>query len=226
MLDDAAKLLREHYGTATDAWPQFQWPSLVWLVCSAGITARKAPVDWSWIDQGPLHSAHAAVAAGAPRIAEELKAHGQVTRPAGSLLALAVWWLQDARRDSESPQAWERPIELLREELCALPGVSLTLADRILLFVGGLRVFPIDRAALRIVGRHGWVEQSADYDEWQSFLTRGTTESNYQLADLARWFSAIGGNYCRARPDCQPCPLRGFLPCSGPLSLTGDEPAA
>jgi endonuclease-3 related protein len=224
MLDDAAGLLREHYGLATDVWPLFQWSSVVRLVCSATRTARGAPGDWSWIDLGPLSSAQDAASARAPGIAEELKAHGQASRLAGSLHALALWWLDDAARARESPEAWERPIAELREELRIRSGVSLAIADRILLFVGGLPVFPIERGTLRIAVRHGWMEQSADYDEWQSFFTRQAADARDRLADIARWFRATGRDFCGSKPKCERCPLRALLPASGPIPLTEGDP--
>jgi endonuclease-3 related protein len=171
-----------------------------------------------------LHSARETAEARTAGIAEYLKSNGQSSRSARALHSLADWWLQDSGRDSESPLAWERPAEAFREELRALPGVSLTLADRILLFVGGLPVFPVDRAALRIACRHGWMEQTAEYDEWQSFFTRESAEARIQLTDLAHWLSAIGGEFCGAKPQCEQCPLRALLPACGPVPLTeGDQ---
>jgi endonuclease-3 related protein len=216
-------LLREHYGLATDPWPLFQWSSVVRLVCSSARTARGAPVDWSWIDQGPLSSAQEAASAHVSGIAEELTSHGQPPRLAGTLRALATWWLNDAGRALESPRAWERSVAPLREELGSLSGVSRTLADRILLFVGGLPVFPIERSTFRIACRHGWMEQSADDDEWQSFFTRRAADSRFRLADLARWLAATGRDFCGAKPKCERCPLSTLLPASGPIPLTDDD---
>jgi endonuclease-3 related protein len=139
------------------------------------------------------------------------------------LHALAGWWLRDDDREQESSVAWDRPVETLRGELRDLPGVSLTLADRLLLLVGGMPAFPIDRPTIRIAGRHGWVDSNSDYDEWQTFFTRSANDCNASLAELHFWFGETGRDFCGIRPRCDQCPLRSLLPPSGALPLSEDE---
>ena len=82
-------------------------------------------------------------------------------------------------------------------------GTSATLADRILLFVGDQFVFPLDRSAIRIVARHGWVDADASYDEWQSILLRGLEQSACPPAELSVWFSQLGRDFCGPRARCE-----------------------
>lgn len=211
--------LRGRYGAGTPVGDRYLWTTLLRVVAGP----RKKSGTMSPKDDGALASAREVAGLSVSRIGEALEESGWPSRQAKAVHGLARWWLKDADREAEEPRAWERPVETLRNELRAIPGVNLTLADRILLHVGGLGAFPIDRAAMRIAGRHGWMESMADYDEWQSFFVRGAADSGAELESLAEWFAAVGRDYCGARAKCEECPLRGLLPAAGPLPIDGEE---
>jgi endonuclease III-like uncharacterized protein len=222
MLSDIVTLLRQHYGTLADFGPLYRWKTLVNVIVVPRRSARRKGFAVEWIESGPLRTALETSEMEPAGLAEFLKRAGQSERLAGTLRALAGWWLDDDSRAGESAEGWNRPVETLRNELRSLTGVSLTLADRILLYVGGRPVFPIDRPTIRIAGRHGWMDSSAEYDEWQAFFARGANDSGDALIELHQWFSEAGREFCGPKPRCELCPLRSRLPPSGPTSL-GEE---
>ncbi len=100
--------------------------------------------------------------------------------------------------------------------------MSWELADRILLFAGALPVYPLDRASLRIAARHGWMDITAEYEEWQTFFAHGNRDGEIELAQLSLWMARIGREFCGSRTDCDACPLHSLLPARGPVPLDGE----
>lgn len=106
----------------------------------------------------------------------------------------------------------------LREELLSLNGIGPPTADAILLLGLNRPVFPLDRASYRILARHGWIDGSADYDEAKDAAECHADGDPSTLKALAGWFEKVGADFCRAAvPKCDKCPIRGFLPESGPV---------
>jgi endonuclease-3 related protein len=109
----------------------------------------------------------------------------------------------------------------LREELLGLKGVGLATADELLLFGLDRAVFPVGRAAYRILARHGWIDETADYDEARELMGGVVGDEPSNLRRFSTWFEMVGREYCRAAAaKCERCPLRPFLPEGGPL---GDD---
>lgn len=129
------------------------------------------------------------------------------------LRRLAAWWTSRGatvdRADDSS----------LFEELGALRGIGPATAHAILLFGLGRAVFPVSRPTYRVLLRHGWVDPGADYEEASEAgrqLGGGQTEP---LRRLAAGLESIGTEFCRAAaPRCDRCPLKPWLPESGPHS--------
>ncbi|MFN0053329.1 MAG: hypothetical protein ACKV0T_14190 [Planctomycetales bacterium] len=223
VLQQTLELLRLHQASHTSVGALYRWRTLVEVVVAAERKSRRSLTDPQWMEHGPLGSPQEAAAAQVDGLAEFLKGQGYTPRMASPLRGLAQWWLRDDGREAEEAYGWERPADQLRHELRRIRGVSLTLADRILLFVGGLPVFPLERGVLRVIARHGWMEVTADYEEWQEFFTRGSREGDWPLAELAGRLVSLGREHCRGSPDCDGCPLAPMLPRSGPVALMDSE---
>jgi endonuclease-3 related protein len=223
MFNEAVRLLDRCYGRPAGFGPFYRWSTLVRVVLEPRAHVRRKDRDWTWVDDSQLRSARETAAASLAGVVELLRAHKPPARMDTALFHLAQWWIEDELREQESPDAWQRPVESLRSELRAVHGVGPGLRDRILLFVGGLPAFPIDRAVIRIAGRHGWIEPDADADEWQSFFSRGAANCSVSLVDLAHWFAETGRDFCGPKPYCDCCPLRSLLPAGrGPVRLADD----
>lgn len=226
-LQIVAALLARHYGSfaASDSSAGQHpgaWSTLVRIVLEQGKSPKKMR-DWSWIAEGSLGTAREAAAETVSRLADVLESAGHSGSKAGVLFALAQWWQRrfgdaDAREVLQS-----RSLEYWHKELRAMRGVNWDLADRILLVVGGLFIYPLDRASMRIAHRHGWMEATAEYDEWQAFFVLPARESGLDLEQLWQWSVRVGRDFCGRNPDCESCPLKSLLPAGGPVPLDGAE---
>ena len=221
VLTAAADLLRQHYGPIRSEGPAAEWNTLVRLVLEHGRPAKRIR-DWSWLDDSPLRTAPETLATGVHWLAEILEVNHQKPKLAPPLTGCAKWWQQHFGAADTPADFAHRSIESWQTELRAIAGVNWELADRILLVVGRQTVYPLNRGSLRIAARHGWVEASADYDEWQSFFTAAARDGNVSLLELADWNARVGHDYCRSEPHCDECPLKSLLPAHGPVPLEAE----
>ena len=227
VLHDAAALSARHYGGAlafnpSANSPRGEWSTLVQVVLEQGKPIKKAR-DWSWIAESLLGTARAAAEQTASRLADVLEAAGQSGKKAGLLRALAQWWQRRIGDADALPIFHSHSLAHWQEKLRSIRGVSWELADRILLLVGGFAVYPLDRASMRIALRHGWIDATAEYDDWQSFFGSAVRDSGVDLPLLWRGNLQIGRDFCGRRPDCENCPLKTLLPARGPLPLDDEE---
>lgn len=164
-----------------------------------------------------------ALAESDPAEAEEaLRSAGlAVARTVLTPLRKLARWLVDHHHGSADALAGldsSLSADRLREELLTINGIGPASADAVLLFALRRPVYPLDRASYRILARHGWVDTDAGYDEARDVVERLAPEDPALLARLSAWFERLGREFCRAgAPKCERCPLRPFLPESGPV---------
>jgi endonuclease III related protein len=151
---------------------------------------------------------------------EELQ---ELIRPAGyfrikarrlrSLLEFLV-----RRYDGSLDAMFRTDMATLREELLAVHGVGPETADSILLYAGGLPIFVVDAYTFRVFARHGWIGFDADYHAVQDHFQSGLPDDAALYNEYHALLVYLGKHYCRKTgPKCSVCPLRDFLPSSGPL---------
>lgn len=110
------------------------------------------------------------------------------------------------------------PTERLREALGSIRGLGLAAADRLLLDGLDRPVYPVDRGSYRVAVRHGWIDPDAGLEEARSAFERVGDGDARVLHALSRDLRAVADEFCRpARPRCDRCPLRPFLPEGGPV---------
>lgn len=68
------------------------------------------------------------------------------------------------------PRVFRLPTAVLREKLLSVNGIGPETADSILLYAGGHESFVVDAYTKRILIRHGWVSDDADYHEIKSLF--------------------------------------------------------
>jgi endonuclease III len=222
LLRDVVALLARHYGTSRTPDASGEWMTLVRIVLDHGKSAKKRR-DWSWVTDSSLRTARDAADQTISGLVEVLESARHSGSKAGLLRLLAGWW-QSRIGEAEALAVFRsRSLEHWQNELRALSGVSWDLADRILLFVGGLAVYPLDRGSMRIAHRHGWMDGSAEYDDWQSFYVSAARDAGSDLQQLWRWNVQVGRDFCGRHPNCEECPLQRLLPASGPVPLEGEE---
>jgi len=101
--------------------------------------------------------------------------------------------------------------EPLRAELLQIRGIGPETADSIVLYAGMKPTFVVDSYTYRIFFRHGWIDESIEYDEMRDFFMR-SLEPDVQLYQEYHALLVRTGNlFCRKKPLCASCPLDEFF---------------
>ena len=98
----------------------------------------------------------------------------------------------------------------LRLELMALNGIGNETADSILLYAAGKPVFVIDAYTKRIMSRVYGISERLGYLSLQQIITNGIEKSIPLYKDFHAQLVELAKRYCRKKPLCGECPLRGF----------------
>ncbi|MEK6676143.1 MAG: endonuclease III domain-containing protein [Planctomycetota bacterium] len=105
------------------------------------------------------------------------------------------------------PAMLDGEVEEARARLLKISGVGPETADAILLYAGDRPTFVVDAYTRRILRRHFFIDDRADYDEvrglFHSELPRDVNLFNEYHALLVE----VGKRHCRTKADCGGCPL-------------------
>ncbi|OYW15596.1 MAG: hypothetical protein B7Z55_14960 [Planctomycetales bacterium 12-60-4] len=173
-------------------------------------------VDGRQAELGMTFSPPADVAAmSTGQLIEALEHVPRGPQKAGVWRALAQWW-QATFGDDVDP-AWTGSLEDYRLALRKIRGLGPEMVDRLLLFAAGLPVVPIDRATLRVLVRHGWLDLPVDDESAQATLLAAFGDSVSELQRSVLGFREIGARFCGRQPACDECPLKPLLPLEGPI---------
>ncbi|PIU41452.1 MAG: endonuclease [Candidatus Omnitrophica bacterium CG07_land_8_20_14_0_80_42_15] len=105
-----------------------------------------------------------------------------------------------------------RPLALLRNELLEVKGVGPETADSILLYALGKPVFVVDAYTKRILTNHGFIKKDAGYDEIQKLFMDNLPRKRQLFNEYHALIVETGKNFCRKKPLCGICPLKGLRP--------------
>jgi endonuclease-3 related protein len=109
------------------------------------------------------------------------------------------------------------PPEEARNRLLAIKGLGPETVDAILLYAGRHPFFVADAYTRRVLIRHRLIPRSAGYSAAQMFLQQHLKRSHVLYNEYHALFVEVGKRYCvKSAPKCCDCPLRQFLPPSGP----------
>ncbi|OHE81795.1 MAG: hypothetical protein A2107_11295 [Verrucomicrobia bacterium GWF2_62_7] len=155
------RLLSRHFG------PQRWWPGdTPFEVCVGAILTQNTA--WTNVEKAIASLRRAGVLS--PRKIRTLP-HAELAaliRPAGYFNVKArrlrsfLNFLHEQFRD-DLRAMFRLPTAALREKLLAVNGIGPETADSILLYAGGHESFVVDAYTLRILARHDWASQAADY---------------------------------------------------------------
>lgn len=156
----------------------------------------------------------------------------QALRPAGfaparskRLRALLGWLAERAGQvkgtgnDGEAPPD-DASLEFLREyspaelraSLLELRGLGPESVDFFLLHALDLPFFAVNSQAYRLLRRHGFVSEEADYDEIQELFHFALPEDSALYRRCRLLLEKLGSDFCRsAAPRCAACPLRAYM---------------
>lgn len=100
----------------------------------------------------------------------------------------------------------------LREKLLSVNGIGRETADCIVLYAAEKPIFVVDAYTRRIGSRHGLFPPTADYEHMRTFFTQHIPENTRVYNEYHALIVTVGNRWCNKKPDCQHCPLSGFLP--------------
>lgn len=101
-------------------------------------------------------------------------------------------------------------LPILREELLAVHGIGPETADSILLYALEKPIFVVDAYTKRILNRHYLSTEDADYEELQEFFMDHLKPDAPFYNEYHALLVHLGKDFCRTRPQCDRCPLKGF----------------
>jgi len=95
----------------------------------------------------------------------------------------------------------------MRHKLLKVNGIGPETADSILLYALDKPVFVVDAYTKRFLCRHNLVSPKADYHQIQELFTTHFDEDIPFFQEYHALIVALGKNYCKPTPLCEPCPL-------------------
>lgn len=98
----------------------------------------------------------------------------------------------------------------LRADLLSVNGIGPETADSILLYAAERPVFVIDAYTRRILSRHGVLAFEKSYDDFQQLFTKNLPRDVALYNQYHAMFVKVGNQFCRSKPRCDTCPLKGW----------------
>jgi endonuclease-3 related protein len=99
----------------------------------------------------------------------------------------------------------------LREKLLAVKGIGSETADSILLYAGNKPIFVVDAYTKRVLSRHGFINEEAEYKEIQSLFMDNLPEDVRLFNEFHALIVELGKSICKSKqPLCSKCPIRNM----------------
>ncbi|MEK7237884.1 MAG: endonuclease III domain-containing protein [Nitrospirota bacterium] len=102
--------------------------------------------------------------------------------------------------------------EALREKLLNINGIGPETADSILLYALEKPIFVIDAYTKRALVRHGIVSEGSTYHEMQEIFHKNLPQDTTLFNEFHALFVKLGKDFCKTKPRCEACPLKGIHP--------------
>ena len=114
----------------------------------------------------------------------------------------------------------------LRRRLLDLRGLGPETVDAIILYAVERPLFVADAYTRRVLARHGFVSDAADYHQTQEFLHAHLPPDTSLFNEFHALLVAVGKKHCKPQsPRCAGCPLEEFLPQGGAAQRLAQAPA-
>jgi endonuclease-3 related protein len=214
--EQATDRLRSAYGRAEPLAANSTWELFLRSLFGVPIDHRANDVFSELLRSSALATPTETARTPAGQLVDVLAPIPRGPQKASVVRAVAAWWLNQFD-EALTPQ-WQRGVEFYRESLRAIRGLGPATVDELLLFAAQLKVFPVDRTAIRVAVRHGWLDLPLEDDEAQSLFVRGLSQAEIDPREFSRLLTKVGESHCGREPKCDGCPLQSLLPPGGPLS--------
>ncbi len=102
-------------------------------------------------------------------------------------------------------------IHSIRQKLLSINGIGPETADSILLYALNKPIFVIDAYTKRILSRHGIMDSSKSYDEFQNLFHKTLKNDVKLFNEYHALLVKVGKTYCKSKsPLCIECPLNNM----------------
>jgi len=135
-----------------------------------------------------------------------IRPSGYYNQKAARLKGLASHIIMDHKGRLE--HLFDQGTEELREELLDLKGIGPETADAIMLYAGDHLTFVIDTYTLRFAKRYP-LPFEPKYDAARGHFQKNLPKDLYIYQEFHALLDEIAKTYCRPRPDCRSCLLKG-----------------
>ena len=139
------------------------------------------------------------------QLAELIRPAGYFNIKAARLKNFLDWFFENYSGELGALQALNANV--LRAELLSIKGVGPETADSIVLYAFQKTVFVVDAYTCRVLGRHGLIEEGADYENVRDFFESNLPSDVKLFNEYHALFVRVGKEYCRPKPKCKDCPL-------------------
>jgi endonuclease-3 related protein len=198
-------LLYERYG------PQHWWPgeTAFEVVVGAILTQN---TNWANVEKAiaNLKAADSLTARGlydmpTVQLAELIRPAGYYNIKAARLKNFLNWLFENYSGDLGALEPLSA--DLLRQELLSVKGIGPETADSVVLYAFKKEIFVVDAYTCRVLGRHGLIEEGADYENVRDFFESNLPSDVKLFNEYHALFVRVGKEYCRPKPKCENCPL-------------------
>lgn len=194
--------------------PQYWWPGETPFEVAVGAILTQN-TNWGNVEKAidNLKSARALTAKTihempANRLSALIRPAGYFNIKAKRLKAFISFLMKDYQGSMKKMKREDR--YLLREKLLAVNGIGQETADSILLYALDKPIFVIDAYTRRVLSRHKIMEHDKSYEEFQKLFHSSLQEDMELFNEYHALFVKVGKTYCRTKPLCEECPIKGL----------------
>jgi len=112
--------------------------------------------------------------------------------------------------DGDISNVKKKNIRTLRPQLLSVDGVGEETADSILLYGLSKPIFVVDTYTKRIFPRHGFFDVNTPYLNVQKFFMKNLPKSVKIYNEYHALLVRLAKDYCRTKPNCRECPIKGI----------------
>lgn len=200
--------------------PQHWWPgdTPFEIMVGAVLTQNTA---WTNVERAIANlqdnqalSAESILATHPKRLALWLKPSGYFNVKAKRLKNYCRWYIEHGGYDALADWSTDR----LRHGLLSVNGVGPETADDILLYAFDRPVFVIDAYTRRLFMRLGLISGDESYEDLRHYFEQGLQREADPVVLFNEYHAQIvihAKDYCRTKPLCEACCLKGACPQSG-----------
>ncbi len=139
------------------------------------------------------------------KVAEMIRPAGYYNVKARRLMNFVVYLVE--KHDGKLESLFQPEKMQLRKNLLSINGIGRETADSIILYAAQKPIFVVDAYTKRVLHRHGFIHEKADYDDVQDLFENALPEDVNLFNDYHAQFVAVGHNFCGKKPKCNECPL-------------------